>query len=364
MKKIVYVVGWCLLFYAAGYYRAESVLAAVLAVGILGVLLFCLVLYQAAFLQAELSMEKTSCQKGELISGTVFLVNRSILPVSRFCIRLEYAHEPYGTKKVQKLEGLLAGRGRAELSFSITPMYCGCVSMELVSVRVWDLLGIFSKKKRVRAKKRAVILPHGSCMKIRGEQVQRDVWAGREMEEKKQAGHVPPDVAQIHPYQPGESLRAVHWKLTARLDDMMSRQYSEETAPLPIFYVQRGKKKEMDIGRMDAYWEVAAACSKGLLAAGIPHAVVWNGEKEQFYRREIHGETDLLPALREIMVYGRETEEERQRWLWGRLVKEYGSVVPVIGLDQSLTVYRDGKPITQFSWSGYRQELEKRWVSV
>ncbi|MFR8034427.1 MAG: DUF58 domain-containing protein [Lachnospiraceae bacterium] len=359
MKKIVCIVGWCLLFYAAGAFQQEAVLAAVLAVGILGILLFLLSRYQAASIRANIVMERTSGRKGELFNGKVCLENGSVMPVSHCLIRLEYGHEQYGKKEIRNMEGMLKGKGKAEVSFSIQPMYAGTALVRISSIKAWDLLGLFCGKKRIQTQEQIVVFPNDSCMKIKEEKMLTG--QGREIDK---AGNIPPDVFQIHPYQPGEPLRAVHWKLTARLDDMMSRQYSDEVQSLPILYFQRGKIEGMNLERMDAYWEVAAALSKGLLYAGIPHAVVWNEREELFHRMEVHTDKDFVLTLKEAMQYSRETEADRQSWLYERLRKENGETVPLVIIDQMLRVYKDGELIVQFSWERYRQEIEKRWVSV
>ena len=364
MKRIICIVLWCLIFYVAGLFKVESVLAAVLTFAIFGIFLFIMAIYQLLIVKIDLKMEKDFGQKESNFCGKIVLINRSFFPVSQFEVRLEYVYEPYGNKKAQRLTGGLDGRGKVEIPFSIQPMYSGTMKIVVSSIRIWDMVGFFHKKRKTRMEKRITVFPIGISMNVKPDRLKRQVLAIQEKEQNLRLGNTPPDVFQIHPYQQGESLRAIHWKLTARLDDMISRQYGEEMQILPILYLQREKNKEMNVQRLDAYWEVAEALSRGLLEEKIPHIVAWNDQKEQFHGMEIHEEKDFLSTWKMAITYSFEIEEERVQLIYEQLRNETERSVPIICVNQSLKIARDGEEVIHFSWDYYLTEMEKRWVSV
>lgn len=364
MKRGICIVVWCLAFYIAGRFKAEAILATVLASAIVGMVLLITVIYQAFVVKIDLKMERDFGKKEISLSGKIFLENRSFLPISKFLVCLEYFYEPYGKKEVQKIPGVLDGRGTIEIPFSIQPMYSGTLNIIIYNIKVWDILGIFCKKRKIGKESKITIFPFGKVMKIKEDRLKSEVFSIQENEQNILPGNNPPDVFQIHPYQQGEPLRTVHWKLTARLDEIMSRQYAEDMQILPVLYLQRAKAEGMNVKLVDAYWEVAVALSRGLLEADIPHQVVWNDQMEHFHRMEIYGEKDFLFTWKMAITYSCELEEKRVDFVYKQLKKENTASIPIICVNQYLVVLRDGEEIIRFSLDHYSEEMEKRWVSV
>lgn len=364
MKKIVYIFIWGMIFYIAGLFRIESVLAAALAMAVFGVLLFLEVIIQSFLLQVTLDMEETWGKKGNDVSGKIVLHNKFFFPVSKMCIGVEYCYEPYGTKELKKIKGVLEGKGKGEVFFSVQPMYSGVVKIKLVWIKVWDILGIFGKKRKIGQEKEMVIFPYDLCMRINGDEIKTEMIICQDKMMQSSPGDTPPDVFQIHPYQPGEPIRVVHWKLSARLDDMMSRQYSKETQMLPVLYLYREKIQDASLEYLDAYWEMTEALSRGFMLAGISHVVIWNDQKECFHKMEIYGERDFLQTWKNAMLYSVEMDKQTQRKLYESLQRELGEYIPLVSARQDLSIWKNDKRMIQFSWKNYREEIEKRWFSV
>lgn len=58
------------------------------------------------------------------------------------------------------------------------------------------------------------------------------------------AGTDPYEIRQLRPYQPGDSLRDVHWKLSARTEELLSKQYGgQEEYCARLFLDLRTTKK-------------------------------------------------------------------------------------------------------------------------
>lgn len=50
-------------------------------------------------------------------------------------------------------------------------------------------------------------------------------------------GNQPPEIYQIKTYTPGDSIRNIHWKLTARMDELMSKEYMDEVGTELFFFI-------------------------------------------------------------------------------------------------------------------------------
>ena len=49
-------------------------------------------------------------------------------------------------------------------------------------------------------------------------------------------------------------MRDIHWKLSARMDQLMSRRYAAEKKKLVDFFLDLSSDAKEDIYRMDAFW--------------------------------------------------------------------------------------------------------------
>ena len=364
MKKIIWAVIWCALFYLAAYMRLEGILAFVLVSGMMAVILFAASCYLTSVVRISFRFPQEEGQKGEGIHVVVCIQNPSFLPISRFALHICYSYDGSGAEKEGILQGMVPAKSSAEMELILLPRYCGVVTVSANALDIWDLLGIFCRHVRELGSQKTVLLPSNLSMRLDTVRLKTDMISLLEQEEQKGSGNIPPDVSQIHPYQEGEPLRFVHWKLTARTDELMSRQFSEETQPLPVLFLDRWREEEMDLLQMDAFWEIAAACSRGFINSDITHEIMWYADGD-FYRREVSHASQCLLAMKEAMLYGRECRDQKQRSeVLDRMYQIVGSGVPVIILEQSLAIVRDGVKTAQFSKDSYREEIEKRWTSV
>lgn len=96
------------------------------------------------------------------------------------------------------------------------------------------------------------------------------------------------EMSDIRPYQMGDSLRSVHWKLSSKSDDLIVRQYSKNAKQqMVIFcdnkkrYADNDKRFAGDVNELccDAVVETAIALVRENLAEGRSSTLVWFDER-------------------------------------------------------------------------------------
>jgi hypothetical protein len=88
-------------------------------------------------------------------------------------------------------------------------------------------------------------------------------------------GDQPPDISQIEPYRPGDAMKDIHWKLSARNDQLLSKRYAREESIEALVYLNLFTQERMSAARMDAFLELSSAVSVGLLEGRHRHRVHW-----------------------------------------------------------------------------------------
>lgn len=110
-------------------------------------------------------------------------------------------------------------RGKALISFE--SKLCGVIRCETKHLRMMDLLGLFFLPVRKPNPTELLILPK----EIPFPALPIDWTSGENEISKDPSASGEREFCDIRPYRPGDSLRDVHWKLTARLHSPIVREY-------------------------------------------------------------------------------------------------------------------------------------------
>jgi uncharacterized protein (DUF58 family) len=173
---------------------------------------------------------------------------------------------PLGVNLVR--EERQAGRGRARVVQEVQPVAVGEVEWPPARVRVTDVWGLESQVAQVAAPAPLTVLPDHAWA-LHGRRLgQRHPVKARV--KAVQASERSLEIESVRRWQPGDSLRDVDWKATARFLDLQVRQ-RERHAPRPVtvvldcgrsMRVQRHDSKLLSAARV-AYGALSAAAGAG-----------------------------------------------------------------------------------------------------
>lgn len=172
---------------------------------------------------------------------------------------------------------LLPSSGSVEyFSLPMNTSCCGAVEVTLVDVYEFDPLG-FTKAPILHVSFSAsyMVYPELVDMTVHAAQAVRADNLGAEYDRHKK-GQDPTEVLDMRAFRQGDSLKRVHWKLSARLEDLIVREPS-----LPadcdisiVAAVEVGDSADPNcIPVMDATLSLVASISLSLLRQGIVHEV-------------------------------------------------------------------------------------------
>lgn len=214
------------------------------------------------------------------------------LPVARASVKLEAENLLTG-ERVRFRERFSGGAVKLSRKELDSP-HCGCVAFTVRSFWVCDLLGLFSIPRRAGQRTEVLVLPAGGEEEPPVELVGRQ-GAGPAIRPRPGGG--PGEDYDLRAYRPGDPLRSVHWKLTAKLDEPVVRETLEVRAPVLLLTFDRSGP----IASLDAVLARLEGMSRWLLAHELPHYVQWLEPGETAPRQRRIGDLgDLLGCLRVI----------------------------------------------------------------
>lgn len=204
-------------------------------------------------------------RRGESFALRLALQSRFSFPVARFSARIRCHNLLTGetTRVARKGAG-----GNVTLTAQVDEAHCGLVRCQVESVKVWDLLGIFSFSLPRPAPVEVLSLP------LDLPPVEEPTLLGQGEEEVAMVprpGGGPGEDYDLRPYRKGDPLRNVHWKLSSKLDELVVREALEPLKIQAILtYDHMGPPP-----RLDALFDRLDALVRGLVGRERTVSLRW-----------------------------------------------------------------------------------------
>ncbi|MDE7218671.1 MAG: DUF58 domain-containing protein [Oscillospiraceae bacterium] len=270
-------------------YLFHFIFFAVLALPLLGLLLS---LPAMLGCRAELVCSAPRVFRGETASWSLQLDNRFHLPLARASCRLRVSNRMTGEAHRDRavLRGMTPEEDR---SWTLETDHCGAVDCQVEGLWVCDCLGLFALPVRPPRPSTLLTVP----LPEEPGAIELPEGAGAAAPQPK-GKTVFGENYELRPYREGDSLRMVHWKMTAKRDELVTREPPEDTRPLPVLTFDHfGPLAQVDraLDRLEGY-------SLALLDRERPHEVRWAHPETGAVRIfQVAGERDWEICLAAIL---------------------------------------------------------------
>lgn len=323
------------LFYVAMIYRSNSMFY--LAVWVLLLLFLLLAFHVATAGKLRIVLETPShfMGYGEQVPLQIRLRNRSLLPTGKVLLYLETEYLLSGVTGKICLSCMVPGRrwrqnhGEVRLDSELSPLYIGGLRLRIVKAVKYDYFGIlrFSiRRKYLDVDEQVAILPDRREMgiSIGGERTMR--YHDRDTDMSVFGEDNPPEISDIRQYRAGDRLRSIHWKLSAKQDELMVYEFMSEKPPVVVLFLEplqserkmkkkrrrqrsnrllckrkkrKGfrQKKATSLQNIENYVTFLYSISAELLENGYAHYVAFYDSDRQCASREIISSEEKLFAF-------------------------------------------------------------------
>ena len=202
----------------------------------------------------------------------------------------------------------LGPKGETGRTITITDRYCGQVDVGVWELTVLDPLKIFGRARKVRTTCTGYFTPRIGSVPIPAEYLDSyDMESYQYSQYEK--GTDPGEVFGVREYQEGDSPKQIHWKLSAKMDEMMVKipSYPIENNILLILDNLLAPGTRTDPDRCDGLMELFCSLSAGLLEKDLPHSIGWFDCGEQrFCQQAVRSREELWRCLPKILGCGME----------------------------------------------------------
>lgn len=232
-------------------------------------------------------------------------------------------------------------------------MYCaGGYEYRLQRMRVYDWTGWFYLTKRLNQSQVTQLLPNVQELQVQLSGAVKNFFGEAEVFDDLRGGTDHSEVFQIREYAPGDRLQNIHWKLSAKSDDLMVREYSlPKGCPIVLLLGTDGADR-LKPAQRNRFLQIAASVSFALMDAQCPHIVSWyDGARDAPVRMRVDDEEGFyewqLTYLMSDAVHAGVDVEARYQ-------EKYQNEVYLhrLRVEPRLELYLDGKLWHTFSKKG------------
>ncbi len=217
-------------------------------------------------IRVSTSAQKTRAVRGETVAIRVKIRRGTLLPVG--AVELEVS-TPADERSAGKIAVNLPPRQEREYRYAVVCPHRGHYDMGVTRVRVTDIFGLFTFGRKIDGGNVTVtVLPRTFPVESMALEPGDTGPQGRVRTSE--------DISSpsgVRPWQEGDHLRKVHWKLTMRKQELMVRTYEESARPdtLILMDARAISAPRAQIPSIeDALCEAAASAALAQMNAGYP----------------------------------------------------------------------------------------------
>lgn len=286
--------------------------------------------------------------KENLVKITV--KNRGRIPVTRMkaCIIVEDTLSRTANKYWMKLSEM--SRGQCSFIQSIVFPGTGNYEITLKKLRIYDLTGLFHRNIALKRTERVQVMPKLHDVPVRLTSVTKNFYGEVDIYDENSPGHDRSELFQVREYQKGDRLQNIHWKLSAKQDEIMVKEHSlPKSCPVILFLDFKPEQKSKRSRNAIPFMEAAVSISFSVMDAGCPHYIVWyDSQQMDIIRVRVDDEESLFYFVGMLMKVRWELPKED---IIERYKEKYRSETYVwtISLDENLILKKGNEVLGRLS---------------
>ncbi len=257
-------------------------------------------------LTAEL-MVPAGLNRGDTAEIRTIFHNSSVFPVAMASGELNIHNLLTGTDLTQKIRCPVSGRGSDEVQVFAENVEIGQLYIVLSGLETRDLFGLVRFPEDVRLKRVVLVEPDRIPTEVNVSDV-RETEGDSDTFSLREPGRDVSETFDVRPYVPGDDARAIHWKLSAKSEDLMVRRFGK---PVNYSVVLLVEPAEAEPHALEACVCYAANFSHGLLDCGIMHTFAWyDGGADEYCSFNVSSYEDLDAAVYRLVCSAPHGDED------------------------------------------------------
>ncbi|MDF2803538.1 MAG: hypothetical protein K0S61_3441 [Anaerocolumna sp.] len=278
-NKVAYIIFLLLTGMFAVLYNSYFTGILFLAIVLIPVVLYVILFITSSKITVNLLSGRNMVTKGEAEEIVLEFTNKSLFPLNRVLIPIEYVNEVTGIKRNKIVELALEQKSTQKVCINLQSSHCGNINITIKKILIFDFLHIWKKRKNLSLNTVIAVVPDiyetdtGLINKVYTINSSSD--SERYSKEKK--GDDVSEVFDVRDYKPGDKPNRIHRKLSQRLDQVMIKEFSEplKDSVAFILYPFCNNNGEIRLNLLDGFLEGIITLSNSCLREGKSLTMIW-----------------------------------------------------------------------------------------
>ena len=242
--------------------------------------------------------DKASVGKNVPVDVYFDVENKSVVSVENFTLNIRIFNTFYGNDESYELIVPSTPMSTRRTTMKVSSVYCGRLVVEVFLVKMYDIFGLFKFKLPVQARTEIMFMPYET---IELDNIPISVQGNADDEELQYVkGDDVSQISQIRNYIPGDKLQNIHWKLSAKSEELQVKEYSLPYSDDVILLLEVFVDSEMP-EIFDEMIEKAFAVSGNLIKQGRKFNIVWyDVNQNNFVSKEVNNSDELLAGIMDL----------------------------------------------------------------
>ena len=303
IRIILYLLGTAVTGYLALIYPKDMVIM----VFVLEVLLFLPALLYSMYLsrkvKVSIRVSVPVAEKNQAVDVDILVDNQSGMPLLCGKLYLKVRNYYHKGTALEKVRIQSPRKSKTSCRCRLSSGNCGKLSIAVGRVYTGDPLGIFYLPVSISKRQESLsVMPVIQPMELDIDKRDWEILLDSDEYDTTRGGEDPSEVFQIRSYRRGDRMQSIHWKMTARSEDLMVKEFSRPLyCAVVMFLDMRAAQNGSGFDNADEYLERVLAVSSGLMEAECRHMVVWYDRKEnQICRMQIETQEHLYGLIEQL----------------------------------------------------------------
>lgn len=171
----------------------------------------------------KLEIDQTSVAKNHDIRLKIKIDNPTILSSDNVVLQIKVYNAFYNNDEIFTIIVPASAKEIRQIDWSFRSKYSGRIIASLESVKVKDVFKVFTFSSCANSEAEIIVMPDSRTIDNNFNMLSEGEGEQNEVQYRK--GSDVSEISEIREYIPGDKLQSIHWKLSAKQDKMMVKEY-------------------------------------------------------------------------------------------------------------------------------------------